>query len=123
MRVADLRGHQAMRTTLLRGTFLGVNVFTLVFPAGEARAQSKDQQQPPSQQQPPGGFSISVTVPVVNVDVVVTDNNGNFLTGLKKENFRVLEDGVPQTITNFSPSEAPITILILMEFSKLGYET
>ena len=60
-------------------------------------------------------------MPVVSVDVVVTDNNGNYLTGLKKENFRITEDGAVQTITNFAPSDAPITIVLLLEFSKLGY--
>ena len=33
----------------------------------------------------------------------------------------MLEDGVPQTITNFAPTDAPITIVILMEFSRLAY--
>ena len=61
-------------------------------------------------------------MPVVNVDVVVTDNNGNYLKDLKKENFRISEDGTVQTITNFAPSEAPITIVLLLEFSKLGYQ-
>ena len=61
-------------------------------------------------------------MPVVSVDVVVTDNDGNYLTGLKKENFRLTEDGTVQTITNFGPSEAPITIVVLLEFSKLGYQ-
>jgi len=79
------------------------------------------QQQPPAgQQAPAGGYSISVTVPEVNVDVVVTDNNGTYLPGLKKENFRVFEDNVPQTITGFAPTEAPITIVMLVEFSELG---
>jgi VWFA-related protein len=59
---------------------------------------------------------------VVGVDVVVTDNNGNYLTGLKKENFRITEDGTVQTISNFAPSDAPITIVLLLEFSKLGYQ-
>jgi VWFA-related protein len=37
---------------------------------------------------------------------------------LKKENFRILEDGKPQIISDFSPSsEAPITIVILIQFS------
>jgi VWFA-related protein len=98
----------------------------LLFPAGElaAWAQNKDKaKEPPAQpQQAPGGFSISVTVPVVGVDVVVTDNNGNYLTGLKKENFRVTEDGTVQMISNFAPTDAPITIVLLLEFSKLGYQ-
>jgi VWFA-related protein len=58
-----------------------------------------------------------VSAQLVNVDAVVTDGDGNFLPGLKKENFRILEDGKPQIITNFTPSgEAPITIVLLIEF-------
>ena len=75
---------------------------------------------PAGQQAPSGGYSISVTVPEVNVDVVVTDNNGTYLPGLKRENFRVYEDNVPQTVTSFAPTEAPITIVLLVEFSELG---
>jgi len=112
-----------MWTDFIHRSILGVLIVTLLIPAGElvALAQGKDKQPPPPPQQAPG-FSISVTVPVVGVDVVVTDNNGNYLTGLKKENFRLSEDGAVQTITNFGPSEAPITIVVLLEFSKLGYE-
>src|SRR6266581_872674 len=78
--------------------------------------QTQDQQQ---SGQP--GFAISVTVPVVNVDVVVTDNDGNYLNNLKKENFRITEEGVPQTITNFGATDAPITMVLLLEFSSRGY--
>jgi VWFA-related protein len=51
---------------------------------------------------------------------VVTDNNGTYLPGLKKENFRVFEDNEAQTISSFAPTEAPITIVLLVEFSTLG---
>ena len=116
-----------MRTKLFRGLALWTLIFSLTLPGAEMRvwAQTKDKQdkqQPQTPAETPGGFSISVTVPVVNVDVVVTDNNGNFLPGLKKENFRITEDGTTQTITNFAPSDAPITIVLLLEFSKLGYQ-
>ena len=112
-----------MRTTFVRGIISGFLVLALAVPASDARGQgkSKDQQPPPEQPQNPGGFSISVTVPVVNVDVVVTDNNGNFLTGLKKENFRITEDGAVQQIANFAPTDAPMTIVLLLEFSQRGY--
>ncbi len=82
----------------------------------QAPAQGQDQQQ---SGQP--GFAISTTVPLVNVDVVVTDNDGNYLNNLKKENFRIIEDGAPQTITNFGTTDAPITVVLLVEFSQLGY--
>ena len=122
-----------MRTNLFRKSILSVFVLTLLFSVGEfgAAAQTSNSQpsatrkpqasQAPQTQTAPG-FSISVTVPVVGVDVVVTDNNGNYLTGLKKENFRLSEDGTVQTITNFAPTDAPITIVLLLEFSKLGYQ-
>lgn len=42
-----------------------------------------------------------VEVIVTNVDVVVTDKDGNRITGLKPENFEIYEDGSPQKLTNF----------------------
>src|SRR5437762_14086694 len=44
-------------------------------------------------------YSIRVNVPLVNVDVMVTTKDGQFISTLKKDNFKVLEDGVPQTIS------------------------
>ena len=118
-----------MHTLLIRRLVLGFVLLTLLVPPGELAAWAQDnkgKQAPPSQQaaqpQQAPGYSISVTVPVVSVDVVVTDGNGNYLKDLKKENFRISEDGTVQTITNFAPSEAPITIVLLLEFSKMGYQ-
>ncbi|HVO58266.1 MAG TPA: VWA domain-containing protein [Dongiaceae bacterium] len=76
---------------------------------------------PPAQKPPEAGLSIAVEVPVVTMDVLATTQHGDIITGLNRENFRVSEDGVPQTITNFGPSDAPITIVILMEFSNRYY--
>jgi len=97
-------------------------VATLALPIGELTALAQQQQQQQQQEkkpEPQDEFSISLEVPVVAVDVVITDNRGNFVTGLQKENFRVLQDGAPQQITNFAPTDAPITIVVLLEFSKL----
>jgi VWFA-related protein len=69
------------------------------------------------QQQP--GYTINVQSALVRLEVVVTDQDGNVLTGLTKENFRVLQDNAPQQVTNFTPSEAPITMVMLMEYSRL----
>ena len=79
--------------------------------------QAKPQQTPP----PQSGTAIAVEVPVVTLDVVATTQHGDLLTGLKRENFRITEDGVPQTISNFAPTEAPITIVVLMQFSANAY--
>jgi VWFA-related protein len=66
-------------------------------------------------------YSIAVDVPLVNVDVSVLTKDGQFVPGLRKDNFRVLEDGVPQQIRNFSQSEAPITAVLLVEFASTNY--
>ncbi len=67
-------------------------------------------------------YSIKVNVPLVNVDVMVTlKTNGQFVAGLKKENFRLFEDGSPQQITNFGVSKAPITAVLLVEFGDTNY--
>jgi VWFA-related protein len=66
-------------------------------------------------------YSIKVNVPLVNVDVLVTTKSGQFVPGLKKDNFRVFEDGSPQQITNFNVSQAPITAVLLVEFASTNY--
>ena len=66
-------------------------------------------------------YSLRVDVPLVNVDVLVTTKEGQFVPGLKKENFKVIEDGTPQTISNFNTSEAPITAVLLVEFASTSY--
>ena len=67
-------------------------------------------------------FSIRKDVPLVNVPVMVLTKNGQFVPGLKKDNFKVLEDGVPQKIANFSQMEdAPITAVLLVEFAANNY--
>ena len=67
-------------------------------------------------------YSLKVNVPLVNVDVLVTTkDNGQFIPGLRKENFRVMEDGVPQQIKNFQVSQAPITAVLLVEFASTNY--
>lgn len=54
---------------------------------------------------------------VVTVDVAVLDNRGNPIPNIPKGNFRILEDNVPQTITQYSVGEAPLTIALVVEFS------
>jgi len=53
-----------------------------------------------AQQIPTLGESIEVSI--VNVDVFVTDRDGQRVHGLKKEDFEIFEDGKRQAITNFA---------------------
>jgi VWFA-related protein len=92
-------------------------------------AVPKKKEEPPPPPPPPGpkkvpgmpDYSIRVNVPLVTVDALVQTKDGHFIPGLKKDNFKVYEDGVPQQITNFSQSEAPITAVLLVEFAATNY--
>jgi VWFA-related protein len=85
-------------------------------PGSEQKAPPKGADQPP---QVP---SLSIDVDLINFDVVVTDQSGNPISGLEKQHFRVFDDDAEQNITNFSPAEAPLTVVVLAEFSNtFGY--
>jgi|SRR5581483_398315 VWFA-related protein len=66
-------------------------------------------------------YSIQVTVPLVQVPVMVTTKDGQFISQLHKENFKIFEDGVQQTISNFNISDAPITAVLLVEYADTNY--
>jgi VWFA-related protein len=66
-------------------------------------------------------FSMRVSAALVTLDVGVVTKEGMFVPGLKKEYFRVLEDGVPQTVTSFNQTQAPITAVMLVEFANNDY--
>ena len=53
------------------------------------------------QNQQPSFFGETIEVRVINVDVVVTDKQGRPVSGLKKEDFDLFENGKPVSITNF----------------------
>ncbi len=75
--------------------------------------QPADANVPKPQGQP---YGLSVDVNIVSVDVVVADKQGHFIPSLTKKNFRVLEDGVPQQIQQCASSEAPMTVVMVIEF-------
>src|SRR5579863_686970 len=62
-------------------------------------------------------YTISTSTNLVNVDVMVTDRDGNPIPSLGKTNFKLFDDGVPQEISNFGTGEAPMTLCLLIEFS------
>jgi VWFA-related protein len=62
---------------------------------------------------------LKIKTNIVNVDAVVYNKKtGQIITGLKKENFAVFENGIKQDITNFATPEAPITVSVVVEYSK-----
>jgi VWFA-related protein len=66
-------------------------------------------------------YSIHVTDTLVEVPVLVTTKDGQFVPGLKQDNFRLYEDGVEQKISSFGITEAPITAVLLVEYAATNY--
>jgi VWFA-related protein len=67
-------------------------------------------------------YSLRVDVPIVNIDAnVILDKTHQFVPGLKANNFLILEDGVPQTITSVRVAQTPITAVMLLEFASNSY--
>ncbi len=54
------------------------------------------------------GVTFQIEVNYVDVDVVVTDEQGQFVTGLTRGDFAVFEDGKPQKIDTFSLVDVPV---------------
>lgn len=69
--------------------------------------------------QPVEGPSFRSDATTVTVEVSVLDNKGNFIPGIPRGNFRVLEDGVPQNISSFGIGEGDMTVCMVIEFSNL----
>jgi len=74
----------------------------------------------PVQSGPPGAGAITLDVNLVNVDVVVIDKSGNPIGGMEKKHFKIFDDNVEQTITNFTTVESPLTVVIVVEFTQFG---
>jgi VWFA-related protein len=59
--------------------------------------------------------TIQVSVDRVNVGVIVTDHSGRFVEGLRREDFRVYDNGIEQPLTGFAAVEEPAQVLFLIE--------
>jgi Ca-activated chloride channel homolog len=73
----------------------------------------------PKEVSPPerGGFTIGVNVDLVLMYTSVFDKSGRFLSGIKKDNFKLFEDGVQQNIQSFSQEDVPVSMGILLDLS------
>ena len=65
-----------------------------------------------------------VRYPVIRTDVhqvliptTVTDSHGHPVQGLRKQDFRLLEDGVERPLANFFVADGPISIGIILDIS------
>ncbi len=140
------RNFLSLRLVLMAGIGLGlsVNPSSLVFAQARRQPPASDQKKnkrPPEGQtdeqkpeplppdlvgKPQEAEKVSVTTNLVNVDAVVYNKKtGQPQINLKPANFAIFVDGVKKDITNFSTPEAPITVTLVVEYSKtaarIGY--
>ncbi len=79
-----------------------------VFGQGQVEKPQQDPQQP----------SIKIGTNLVTVPVIVTDRYGRFITGLSRNQFAVREEGSAQKIEDFSSTEAPFSVALLIDTSR-----
>src|SRR5437016_9769194 len=88
-------------------------LFSAVLYARPLAAAQENSQQPKQ--------TIHVSVDRVNVGVIVTDHSGHFVEGLRREDFRVFDNGIEQALTGFTSIEEPAQVLLLIEAGPAVY--
>lgn len=61
--------------------------------------------------------SLKVETDLITIPVSVFDRDGLYISGLKKENFSIFEDGKPQQIAYFGTTDRPFTVILLIDTS------
>ena len=79
--------------------------------------QRKDKPLEEQDERPAGRSSLRVSVEQIRVDVSVRTKKGHLVQGLKKGNFKIYEEKIEQKIENFSATEAPMTAVLVTEYS------
>lgn len=64
-----------------------------------------------------GGYTLTRNVDEVVLNATVIDDHQRLVNGLTKDDFRVTEDGVPQTITSLQEQDVPVSIGLLIDNS------
>src|SRR5207249_3633271 len=63
------------------------------------------------------GDIVRVNTTLVSIPVSVMDRDGKYIPNLRKEDFRIWEDGVEQQVAYFASTEKPFTVALLIDTS------
>ena len=74
-------------------------------------------QQPAEPRQETQSFRFRTGVELINVNATVTDASGRFVSGLRREDFRLFEDEQPQDISHFNSERVPVSLGIALDTS------
>jgi Ca-activated chloride channel family protein len=95
--------------------YLFLTAIICLTPAAHARAQTPTPA--PAAQEVGEDEVVRVTTSLVKVPVSVRDREGRYVSDLRREDFRVYDDGAEQRIAHFAGVEAPISVVLLIDVS------
>ena len=81
------------------------------------KSQTRSQPTSDASQQISEGDVLRVTTTLVTIPVSVRALNGTYLFDLRKEEFRIYEDGIEQEVAFFSSVERPFSVVLLIDTS------
>jgi Ca-activated chloride channel family protein len=101
------------------GILAAAGLFLASVPSGGVHAQVEiePRQRPGSRQPSMPSANLRVDTNLVLVPTTVNDGLNHPVTGLEKENFKVFDDKVEQTITSFSSEDEPISLGFIFDTS------
>ena len=82
-----------------------------------ASLAAQKQQPPPVPKDDTQSFRFRSAVELINVTATVTDASGRFVSNLRREDFRIFEDGQEQPVTHFSSERVPVSLGIAVDSS------
>ena len=69
-----------------------------------------------------GGYVVKAEVEEVSLNVTVLDGKGQIVQDLKRDDFKVLEDGVQQNLLSFQHADIPVSIGLVIDNSGSMYK-
>jgi VWFA-related protein len=91
-------------------------LFVLVALAASATIAAQSTGQQPAQRDGES-FRFRTGVELINVTATVSDTTGRFVSGLRKDDFKVYQDDQIQEITHFSAERVPVSLGIVLDTS------
>ena len=84
-------------------------------PSGQKPPQPQPSATPPSE--PEEVEILKTETDLVTVPIIATSHDGLYITDLRQEEFKILEDGVPQEIAFFGKVAAPFHVVLMLDTS------
>jgi VWFA-related protein len=103
-----------MASRLLLGGLISAALTALAF---QAPVTIQPRPKPATKEDAPPGATLRVDTRLILIPVTVNDPLNRPVNGLEKENFRILEDKIPQTITHFAMDDEPVAVGLVFDTS------